>query len=222
MLHIVEPSAKARALSALAHPDRRPFKVAPVMPPDPTDPKHEENRRTHRTAKASILYIHRKRGSDRFGILPTDYLSKSMDLVAHGRQHPTARFPAQYREGFQIWEEADAAAAENPKLPSAMHMVLALPAGRPNEWKTLVIDYLDEFFVSRGMVCEWAIHALRGDDQGWTVSPHVHVIVTTLGFRQGKRPGKRNRAWLATADQIAAAETEWLRRTNLKPSTYTL
>ena len=220
MIQDFDPIRKALAMNALSQPDRLPFKVAEVKLPDPSDRHREENRRTHRSAAASALYIRRAIGADQFGLV--DYRAKADDLVCHGRQHPIARFPAHLREGDQVWEEADAAAAANPSLPAAMHIIGALPEGQAEDWQRLVTDYLFDLLVTRGMICDWAIHAARNEDRTWKISPHAHVITTTLGWRHDKRPGKRMKSWLGSADQIMAAETEWLRRTNLKPLTYTI
>lgn len=220
MIHDFDPIRKELTKSALSQPDRLPFKIAPVLLPDPTDPQREGKRRTHRSAMASVLYVRRETGADRFG--PVDFRGKADDLVCHGRQHPVARFPAHLRTCDRVWQEADAAAAADPALPAAMHVIASLPDGQPEDWQRLVTGFLDEMFVARGMICEWAAHALRGEGRSWQISPHVHVIATSLSWRNDKRPGKRKKSWLFSADQVAAAETEWLLRTGLMPLTYSI
>lgn len=220
MIHDFDPIRKELTKSALSQTDRLPFKIAPVMLPDPTDPQREGKRRTHRSAMASVLYVRREAGADRFGAI--DYRNKAEDLVCHGRQHPVARFPAHLRTCDRVWQEADTAAAADPALPAAMHVIASLPDGQPEDWQRLVTGFLDDMFVSRGMICEWAAHALRGEGRSWQISPHVHVIATSLSWRNDKRPGKRQKSWLFSADQVAAAETEWLLRTGLTPLTYSI
>jgi hypothetical protein len=210
MLNIVREHPNERALKALATPARVPFKAAPVLPPHPTDPQRELLRKTHRTAIATMLYINRIEGSDRLGQLPPTYLIKADDLIANGRRHPIQKFPLQYKSGRAIWDEADAAAAMDPDHAAAIHIIGSLPDGTPEQWQRLVERYLDEHFVTLGMVVDWAIHADRHDDGSWKTTPHFHGLVTARRFRNDLRKGQRQRTWLYSKAQIHVAEDAWL------------
>jgi hypothetical protein len=193
-----------------------PWRASPIMPPDPTDPQRELLRKTHRTAKASWLYISRIEGGDRFGHLPNTYMSKACDLVATGRRHPLQKFPPQYRSGPLIWEEADAAAALDPADAAGVHVVAILPGMAPEQWRPLVERFLDDHLVVRGMVIDWAIHAKRDDDGGWATHPHVHMIVSSRRYRNDMRKGHRQKTWLYNARQTDHAEDAWLALTGLQ------
>lgn len=220
-LNIVRDQARAVGLKALDRPEIMPFRASPILPPDPTDPRREQLRKTHRTAKSSWLYINRKEGEDRFGPLPNGYMSKAGDLVASGRRHPLHRYPLQYRTGPVIWEEADAAAALDPAGAAGIHIVASLPRTAPGEWQRLIERYIDDSLVSRGMVVDWAVHALSDDSGGWATHPHVHMIVSARRFRADMRKGQRQRSWLFNASQIDQAEDAWLAITGLQRLPYT-
>jgi MobA/MobL family len=217
MLNIVTDTSKARALRALALPEKAPFKAAPILPPNPADPDRETKRKTHRTAAATWLYINRIEGSDRFGQLPPTYMSKADDLVAKGRRHPIGKFPPQYRSGRAIWDEADSAAAVDPEHAAGIHIIGCLPEGDPDAWRRLVERYLDDNFVTLGMVVDWAIHFKRDEDGALMTRPHFHGLVTARRFRADLRRGVRQKTWLFTKAQLDAAEDAWLSITGLPP-----
>ncbi len=218
-LNIVRKQTKslAEALRGSAIP---PFRASPIMPPDPTDPQRELLRKTHRTAKASWLYINRLEGEDRFGPLPASYMSKSGDLVASGRRHPLQKFPPQYRTGPLVWEEADAAAALHPADAAGVHIVASLPGMAPEQWCPLIERFLDDYLVVKGMIIDWAIHAKRDDDGGWATHPHVHMIVSSRRYRNDMRKGQRQKTWLYNARQLDHAEDAWLTLTGLQRLPY--
>ena len=220
MINIVRDQAKGPVAEALRLPIP-PFRASPIMPPDPTDPRRELLRKTHRTAKASWLYINRMEGEDCFGPLPAaSYMSKAGDLVASGRRHPLQHFPPPFRSGPRIWDEADAAAAVDPAAAAGVHIVASLPGMAPGEWPRLVERFTDETLVVRGMVIDWAIHAKRGDGGGWETHPHVHMIVTARRYRPDMRKGQRQKTWLYNSSQIDRAEDAWLAMTGLQRLPY--
>ncbi len=219
-LNIVRDQAKSPFAEAL-RPAILPFRAAPILRPDPTDPRRELLRKTHRTAKASWLYINRIEGGDCFGQLPDGYMSKASDLVACGRRHPLQNFPPKFRNGPLIWEEADVAAALDPADAAAVHIVASLPGMAPEQWRPLVERFLDDHLVVRGMVIDWAIHAKRDDDDGgWATHPHVHMIVSSRRWRHDMRKGQRQRTWLYNASQIDRVEDAWLSATGLQRLPY--
>jgi MobA/MobL family len=217
MLNIVTDTSKARALRALALLEKAPFKAAPIMPPNPADPNREAKRKTHRTAAATWLYINRIEGSDRLGPLPPTYMSKSGDLIATGRRHPIGKFPPQYRSGRAIWDEADAAAEVDPEHAAGVHIIGSLPEGEPDTLRRLVERYLDDHFVTLGMVVDWAIHFKRDEDEELVTHPHFHGLVTARRFRADLRKGVRQKTWMFTKAQLDAAEDAWLSITGLPP-----
>ncbi len=219
-INIVREQTTSLAVEALRRSAIPPFRASPIMPPDPTDPKRELLRKTHRTAVASVLYITRTEGEDRFGQLPNAYMSKKADLVASGRRHPLQNFPPKYRSGPLIWEDADAAAALDPADAAGVHIVASLPGMAPEQWRPLVERFLDDHLVVRGMVIDWAIHAKRDDDGGWATHPHVHMIVSSRRYRNDMRKGQRQKTWLYNARQLDHAEDAWLTLTGLQRLPY--
>jgi MobA/MobL family len=214
---------RKRALHVLATPAFAPFKMADIFPPDPHNPTHELDRKTHWTATATALYMTRTRGSDRFGVLPTSYLAKAADLVAHGRRYPLSRPPLRFQDGPVIWQEADDAAALSAG-PAALHGILTLPSASEHRWERLLVEFIDAEITSKGAVTDWAIHALEDDDGGWKVHPHVHLLITCRRWRHDKqdRAGRPQPQWWATKDQRTALSSAWCRAAGLAPAPFVL
>jgi MobA/MobL family len=217
MLNVV-PDARTRALNALAAPSHAPFRCAQVKHPDPSDPGREEARKTHHTALASYLYIHRIPGRDHLGQLPPDYLVKSDDLVCSGRRHPLKGVPVPIRSGPQIWREADAATRDDLAHAAAVHVILTLPDIPQKGWKPLVERFIDDNLVALGLIVDFAIHAKADDDgNGWATHPHVHLLCSVRRFKSDQRKGQRMRVWLYSKAQAESLETAWITITGLPP-----
>jgi MobA/MobL family len=217
MLNVVH-DARTRALDALAAPVHAPFRCAQVKHPNPSDPGREEARKTHFTATASYLYIHRIPGRDHLGQLPPDYLLKADDLISNGRRHPLKGVPVSMRSGPQIWREADAATRDDLAHAAAVHVILKLPDIAQKGWQPLVERFVDDNLVALGLIVDFAIHAKVDDDgNGWATHPHVHLLCSARRFRSDQRKGQRMRVWLYSRPQIESLETAWLEVTGLPP-----
>jgi hypothetical protein len=217
MFNVVH-DARARALNALAAPGHAPFRCAQIKHPDPSDPGREETRKTHHTALASYLYIHRIPGRDHLGQLPPDYLVKSDDLVCSGRRHPLKGVPVPMRSGPQIWREANTATRDDLAHAAAVHVILTLPDIPQKAWQPLVERFVDDHLVNLGHVVDYAIHAKPdGSGTGWATHPHVHLLCSARRFKSDQRKGQRMRVWLCSKSQIEALENAWLSTTGLPP-----
>jgi hypothetical protein len=217
MLNVVH-DARTRALNALAAPIHAPFRCAQIKHPDPSDPGREEARKTHHTALASYLYIHRQPGRDHLGQLPPDYLLKADDLVTSGRRHPLKGVPVPMRSGPQIWAEADAATRYDLPHAAAVHVILTLPDIRQERWQPLVEHFIDDNLAALGLVVDFAIHAKsEAAGTGWATHPHVHLLCSARRFKSDQRKGQRMRVWLYSRPQIESLETAWLTITGLPP-----
>jgi MobA/MobL family len=217
MLNVV-PDARTRALNTLAAPSRAPFRCAQVKHPDPSDPGREEARKTHHTALASYLYIHRIGGRDHLGPLPSDYLVKADDLIASGRRHPLKGAPVSMRSGSHIWAEADAATHDDLAHAAAVHVILTLPDIPQKGWQPLVERFVDDHLVNLGHVVDFAIHAKQDlSGTGWATHPHVHLLCSARRFKSDQRKGQRMRVWLYSKPQIEFLETAWLAVSGLPP-----
>jgi len=178
--------------------------------------------RTHRTAKASWLYIHRQHGVDTFG--PTPDWSKRDDLVAFGRCAPArANDPA--LDGIALWERADAHAAElRPDEPVCAHAVGSLPLGEDAVgWRTIIEGFCEDYLTSQGMVVDWAIHHREGSGDHTAILPHVHMLITMRVFdRSHPDVGRVRQNWLRTDKARKALAEKWWARTGLYPRSYAI
>lgn len=178
--------------------------------------------RTHRTAKASSLYIHRKYGIDAFG--PTPDWSKRDDLVAFGRCAP-ARANDSLLDGLGLWERADAHAIDlRPDEPVCAHAVGSLPLGEDIAgWRMIVEGFSEDFLTSQGMVVDWAIHHRAGDSGQTAILPHVHMLIAMRVFdRSHPDVGRVRQNWLRTEKARKALAEKWWVRTGLYPRSYAL
>ena len=176
--------------------------------------------RTHRTARASWLYILRKHGADAFG--PTPDWSLRDDLVAHGRCAP-ARASHPSLDGIGLWDQADRHAANiRPDEPVLAHAVGSLPQGEDiTGWRNLIEGFCEDHLTSQGMVADWAIHHRAGDDDAPEILPHVHLLITTRVFDPAHGDlGRIRQTWLRTGNARKALAEKWWAHSGLLPRSY--
>lgn len=179
-----------------------------------------ELQRTHRTAKANWLYMHRQHGIDTFG--PTPDWSVRNDLIASGRSAPS-RANDPVLDGLGLWERADAHAAEfRPDEPICAHGVGSLPLNEDVAgWRNLIEGFCEDNLVSQGMVVDWAIHHRGGEGQQPMILPHVHMLISLRVFdRSHPDVGRVRQNWLRTDKARKALTEKWWARTGLYPRTY--
>ena len=99
--------------------------------------------------------------------------------------------PPEYADREQLWNAVEAVENQwNSQL--ARRFVLALPREVPEElYPQMVQDYCNQFFVSKGMIVDFAIH----DPKQPGHNPHCHVMLT---MRAMDEHGK----WLAKARKV--------------------
>lgn len=97
--------------------------------------------------------------------------------------------PPKYADRNTLWNAAEAVEKQwNSQL--ARRIVLALPRELSSEQHTnLLRDYCREFFVSKGMIVDFAIHDKGGGN------PHAHILLT---MRAMDKSGK----WLPKSRKI--------------------
>ena len=80
--------------------------------------------------------------------------------------------PPEYADRNTLWNAAEAIEKQwNSQL--AQRFVLAIPRELPrSQYADLIRDYCREFFVSKGMIADFAIHD-KGDG-----NPHAHILLT--------------------------------------------
>ena len=213
MIHTAIPFSHAKPISleALAGDGQQqtPFTITPVI--HPQHGLHPDASRTFWSATANAHYIVRQNGQDLFGPTP-DFAAKLVDcpdLVAHGRRGPTD-CDVQGNIGMDLWRAADAAALiDRPSAPVAFHSIGWLPPTMGEAgWRELILQFLDEQMLAKGMIADWAIHALTDREGEWIKKPHVHFI-TTGRFWKGPRIGQPQLTWFSTVKQRKSAIDAW-------------
>lgn len=99
------------------------------------------------------------------------YYSHKSEIV-HKEILLPAHAPPEYADRNTLWNAAEAAEKQwNSQL--ARRFVLAIPRELPPEqYADLLSGYCREFFVSKGMIADFAIHD-KGDG-----NPHAHILLT--------------------------------------------
>lgn len=113
-----------------------------------------------------------ERGAALFRIRPeAEILFPQKRDRPHG-DHAAAHAPPEYADRNTLWNAAEAVENQwNSQL--ARRIVLAIPREIPLEQQAdLLRDYCREFFVSKGMIADFAIHD-KGDG-----NPHAHILLT--------------------------------------------
>ena len=89
--------------------------------------------------------------------------------------------PPEYADRNTLWNAAEAIEKQwNSQL--ARRLVLAIPRDiPPAQQADLIRDYCREFFVSKGMIADFAIHD-KGDG-----NPHAHILFTMRGMDEQGR-----------------------------------
>ncbi len=178
--------------------------------------------RTHRTARASFLYIHRAYGSDMFG--PTPDWSRRDDLVAHGRCAPTrGAHPA--LGGIGLWDQADRHAATiRPDEPVCAHAVGSLPEGQDVAgWRNLIEGFCEDHLASQGMIADWAIHHRSAAGDTPAILPHVHLLITTRVYDPAHADaGRIRQTWLRTDKARKALAEKWWAHAGMMPRSYAM
>lgn len=178
--------------------------------------------RTHRTAKASWLYIHRRHGIDDVG--PTPDWSRRDDLVASGRCAP-ARGSDPALDGVALWTEADRhARVFRPDEPACAHAVGSLPLGESVEgWRNLIEGFCEDHLTTQGMIADWAIHHREERDDAPAILPHVHLLVTMRVYdRTHTDLGRVRQTWLRTDNARKRIAERWWAHTGMMPVAYAM
>lgn len=178
--------------------------------------------RTHRTARASWLYIHRQHGIDTFG--PTPDWSRRDDLAAHGRSAP-ARANHPSLDGIGLWDEADRHAASiRPDEPVCAHAVGSLPIGEDVVgWRNLIEGFAEDHLTSQGMVVDWAIHHRAASDDKPEILPHVHMLIAMRVFDPVHPDlGRIRQNWVRTEKARKALAEKWWAYSGIAPRSYAL
>lgn len=169
----------------------------------------------YKTAVANAAYIWRDSDpSDRFGPMPATFAERRCELRGSGLVLP-ASAPLWATKGYTIWEEADEAATAtgDPTEVAAWHIMLQIPATiQPSFWPWMMTGFVERELAGRGAVTAWAIHALQGDDGGWIVAPHAHLVTTARHWRHDHRQGRRHPGMTGSWAAQRRLEFAWRRR----------
>ena len=127
-------------------------------------------RSNHQSAVASAAYQSGERLFSEYDQKQKYYSHKSE--IVHTEIMLPPHAPPAYADRNTLWNAAEAIEKQwNSQL--ARRIVLAIPRGNPPEQHAdLIRDYCREFFVSKGMIADFAIH-----DKG-NGNPHAHILLT--------------------------------------------
>ena len=144
-------------------------------------------RSNHQSAVASAAYQSGERLFSEYDQKQKYYSHKSE--IVHTEIMLPPHAPPAYADRNTLWNAAEAIEKQwNSQL--ARRIVLAIPREIPPEQHAdLIRDYCREFFVSKGMIADFAIHD-KGDG-----NPHAHILLT---LRAMDEHGK----WLPKARKV--------------------
>ena len=130
--------------------------------------------------------------------------------------------PPEFADRNTLWNFAEAQEKQwNSQL--ARRFVLAIPREIPrSQHANLIRDYCREFFVSKGMIADFAIHD-KGDG-----NPHAHILLTMRGWTKKADGSPRaakcmtltrtgNASCFRPADGKATRRTPWTGTTGSTP-----
>jgi len=114
--------------------------------------------------------------------------------------------PPEYADRNILWNAAEAVEKQwNSQL--ARRVILAIPRELPSEQQAeLLRDYCREFFVSKGMIVDFAIHD-KGDG-----NPHAHILLTMRAmYEKGKWLPKSHKVYDLdrNGERIRLASGRW-------------
>ena len=137
-----------------------------------------------------------------------NYTYKWHELVHEEIMLP-ANAPPEYSDRQTLWNAVEAAEKSwNAQL--ARRMRFALPREvPPDQYVAMVREYCQEHFVSKGMICDFAIHD-KGDG-----NPHVHVLLTLRSLdEQGRWCPKCKKEYVLDEEgqRIRLPSGEWKSR----------
>ena len=127
-------------------------------------------RSNHQSAVASAAYQSGERLFSEYDQKQKYYSHKSE--IVHTEIMLPPHAPPEYADRNTLWNAAEAIEKQwNSQL--ARRFVLAIPRELPrSQYADLIRDYCREFFVSKGMIADFAIH-----DKG-NGNPHAHILLT--------------------------------------------
>ena len=140
------------------------------MPPCPHFDVKIIQRSKRQSAVASAAYQSGERLFSEYDQKQKYYSHKSE--IVHTEIMLPPHAPPEYADRNTLWNAAEAIEKQwNSQL--ARRFVLAIPRELPPEqYADLIRDYCREFFVSKGMIADFAIHD-KGDG-----NPHAHILLT--------------------------------------------
>ena len=149
------------------------------MPPCPHFDLKIVQRSKRQSAVAAAAYQSGERLFSEYDQKQKYYSHKSE--IVHTEIMLPPHAPPEYADRNTLWNAAEAIEKQwNSQL--ARRFVLAIPRELPPEqYADLIRDYCREFFVSKGMIADFAIHD-KGDG-----NPHAHILFTMRGMDEQGR-----------------------------------
>lgn len=118
--------------------------------------------------------------------------------------------PARYRDRQTLWNAVEQVETRRD-AQLAREIMVALPRELTRQQNiTLLRDYVQSAFVSRGMAADIAMHDPRGDNH----NPHAHIMLTMRSFTaDGDWCPQKERAW-NQSELFCAWRESWARYAN--------
>ena len=170
------------------------------MPPCPHFDLKIVQRSKRQSAVAAAAYQSGERLFSEYDQKQKYYSHKSE--IVHTEIMLPPHAPPEYADRNTLWNAAEAIEKQwNSQL--ARRLVLAIPRDiPPAQQADLIRDFCREFFVSKGMIADFAIHD-KGDG-----NPHAHISLAVdiqAKLAAGKGPGYERWAKVFNIKQMAAA-----------------
>lgn len=143
------------------------------------------------SAVASAAYRSGQKLHDERAEKTFDYTRK--EQILHSEIMAPENAPAWVGDREQLWNRVEASERyKNAQL--ARDIIAALPRDLSHDQQVgLVRDFVQENFVSKGMVADFSIHESDARDGG--KNPHAHIMLTMRELDGDNFNAKKNRAW---------------------------
>ncbi|MWF62437.1 hypothetical protein GQE75_25240, partial [Escherichia coli] len=114
--------------------------------------------------------------------------TKKQDLYKHGILLPE-QAPDRFRNRSHLWNEVERM-EKRKDSQLCRYFIIALPKDiTPEKNEELLKDYLNKYFIAKGMIADYAIHDIKSGN------PHAHVMLTMRKVNKNGFLNKKSREW---------------------------
>lgn len=114
--------------------------------------------------------------------------TKKQDLYKSGILLPE-QAPDRFRHRSHLWNEVEKV-EKRKDSQLCRYFIIALPKDiSPEKNEELLMNYLNKYFISKGMIADYAIHDIESGN------PHAHVMLTMRKVNKDGFLNKKSREW---------------------------